>query len=174
MPTPLGRHAVAGILAHLPALTALGASTVNSYRRMMDTGLWAPVYADWGFQNRTCAIRVSAPGRVEYRSVDSMVNPYLMAAGLIAAMDDGINRKLDPGEPEERNIYEAMEAGKIVKRLPSNLGEALDALAGDPIVRGALPGELYRLFHGYKADEWDQFNATVSDWDVAKYLDCLP
>ncbi|MEX2648634.1 MAG: glutamine synthetase [Alphaproteobacteria bacterium] len=174
LPSVLGRHAIGGILAHLPALTALGASTVNSYRRMMDTGLWAPVYADWGFQNRTCAIRVSAPGRVEYRSVDSMVNPYIMAAGLLRAMDDGITRKLDPGQPETRNIYEAMEAGKVVRRLPSNLGEALDALAADTVVRSAMPGELYRLYREYKSAEWDQFNATVSNWDVERYLDCLP
>jgi glutamine synthetase len=174
MPSALGRHAIGGIIAHLPALTAIGASTVNSYRRLMDQGLWAPVYADWGFQNRTCGIRVSAPGRVEYRSVDSMVNPYLMAAALLAAMDDGIRRRLDPGEPEERNIYEAMEAGKQVKRLPRNLGEALDALEGDAVVRSAMPGDLLRVFMEYKRDEWDRFNATVSDWDVERYLDCLP
>jgi len=174
LPSTLGRHAVGGILAHLPALTAIGASTVNSYRRMMDQGLWAPVYADWGFQNRTCALRVSAPGRMEYRSVDPMVNPYLMAAALIQAMDDGLTRALDPGEPEERNIYEAMEAGKQVRRLPSNLGQALDALDADPVVQSALPGDMLRLYREYKRDEWDQFNATVSDWDVARYLDCLP
>ena len=174
MPPLQGRHAVGGVIAHLPALTAIGASTVNSYRRLMDRGLWAPVYADWGFQNRTCGIRISAPGRVEYRSVDSMVNPYLMAGALLRAMDDGIRRKLDPGEPEERNIYEAMEAGKQVTRLPRNLGEALDALAGDEVVKSALPGDLYRVFMEYKRDEWDQFNATVSNWDVERYLDCLP
>jgi glutamine synthetase len=174
MPPELGRHAVGGILTHLSALTAIGASTVNSYRRLMDTGLWAPVFADWGFQNRTCGLRVSAPGRMEYRSVDSMVNPYLMAAALIAAMDDGIRNKIDPGEPEERNIYEAMEAGKQVRRLPRNLGLALDALAEDKVVRSAMPGDMYRLYELYKRDEWDAFNATVSNWDIDRYLDCLP
>lgn len=174
MPSELGRHAIGGIMQHLSALTAIGASTVNSYRRLLDTGLWAPVYADWGFQNRTCGLRVSAPGRLEYRSVDSMVNPYLMATALLQAMDDGISRRLDPGEPEQRNIYEAMEAGKKVKRLPSNLGEALAALEEDPVVRSALPGEMYRLYMAYKRDEWERFNATVSNWDVERYLDCLP
>jgi glutamine synthetase len=174
MPSQLGRHAIGGIMHHLSALTAIGASTVNSYRRLMDTGLWAPVYADWGFQNRTCGLRVSAPGRLEYRSVDSMVNPYLMAAALIQAMDDGLSRQIDPGEPEERNIYEAMEQGKKVKRLPSNLGEALAALEADTVVRSALPGDMYRLYMEYKRDEWERFNATVSNWDVERYLDCLP
>ena len=127
-PSKIGLWAIGGIMAHQPALTALTCPTVNSYRRLWDTGFWAPVFADWGYQNRTTALRVSAPGRFEYRSVDSAVNPYLSLAGLIAAMRDGIERKLDPGEPEERNIYEAMEAGKEVKRLPMTFGAALEAL----------------------------------------------
>ena len=63
-------------------------------------------FADWGYQNRTCALRISAPGRFEYRSVDSMVNPYLMGAALLKAFDDGISNNLDPGEPrsEERRV----------------------------------------------------------------------
>ena len=76
-PSQIGLHAIGGIIKHLGALTAITAPTVNSYRRLWDTGFWAPVFADWGFQNRTTALRVSAPGRFEYRSVDSAVNPYL-------------------------------------------------------------------------------------------------
>jgi glutamine synthetase len=174
MPGPIGLHAIGGVMEHLPALTAIGSSTVNSYRRMLDLGLWAPVYADWGYQNRTTALRVSAPGRMEYRAVDAMVNPYLMGAALLGAMDDGIKRQLDPGEPEQRNIYEAMEAGKEVKRLPRYFGDALDALAADPVVKGALAGRLYEIYDEYKRDEWDRFNAEASDWDMNKYLDCLP
>ena len=118
MPGIVGQHSIGGIVKHLDALTAIGCSTVNSYRRLWDTGFWAPVFADWGFQNRTTGLRVSAPGRFEYRSVDSMVNPYLMGTTLLAAMDDGIDNKLDPGAPEERNIYEAIKQGKQVKKLP--------------------------------------------------------
>ena len=174
MPGPVGLNAIGGILEHLPALTAIGSSTVNSYRRMLDLGLWAPVYADWGYQNRTTSLRASAPGRIEYRAVDSMVNPYLMAAALLKAMDDGIRRKLDPGKPEQRNIYEAMEAGKQVKRLPRYFGDALDALAADKVIKSAMPGRLYEIYDEYKRDEWDRFNAEVSDWDLKRYLDCLP
>ena len=86
LPSQIGLYAIGGILEHLGALTAVTASTVNSYRRLWDTGFWAPVFADWGFQNRTTALRVSAPGRFEYRSVDSAVNPYLSMAALIMAM----------------------------------------------------------------------------------------
>ena len=121
LPGKVGLQSIGGIMKHLPALTAIGSSTVNSYRRLWDQGFWAPVYADWGYQNRTCGLRVSAPGRFEYRSVDSMHNPYLMGAALLKTMDDGISNKIDPGKPESRNIYEAQKAGKDVKKLPLSL-----------------------------------------------------
>lgn len=174
LPGKVGLQAIGGIVNHLGALTAIGASTVNSYRRLWDTGFWAPVFADWGFQNRTTGLRVSAPGRFEYRSVDSMVNPYLMGAGILKACDDGIKNKLDPGKPEERNIYEAMESGKKVKRLPMNLGDALAALRKDKVIQSAMPGEMYRLYDEYKTDEWERFMHTVTDWDQEFYMDALP
>ena len=93
-----------------------------------------------------------------------------MAGALLKAFDDGIRSKLDPGEPEERNIYEAMEAGKKVKKLPMSLGEALDALEQDEVIKRALPGEMYRVFMHYKRDEWEKFMATVTDWDLELYL----
>ena len=174
LPGKTGLEAIGGIVHHLQALTAIGCSTVNSYRRLWDTGFWAPVFADWGFQNRTTGLRVSAPGRFEYRSVDSMVNPYLMGSVILAAADDGLDNKLDPGEPEERNIYEAMEAGKQVKKLPMSLGEALEALEQNEVVQRGMPGEMYRLFHEYKSDEWARFMSTVTDWDSETYMECLP
>lgn len=174
MPGPVGLNCIGGVIEHLGALTAIGCSTVNSYRRLWDMGFWAPVYADWGYQNRTCGLRVSAPGRFEYRAVDSMVNPYLMASALLKAFDDGLKRNLDPGQPEQRNIYEAMEAGKLVKKLPMSLGDALDLLEADETIKSALPGEMYMLYSWYKRDEWERFLSTTSDWDVENYLDCLP
>lgn len=103
-----------------------------------------------------------------------MVNPYLMASALLKAFDDGIKRNLDPGEPEQRNLYEAMEAGKKVEKLPMSLGEALDCLAADQTIESALPGDMYRLYTDYKRDEWERFMATTSNWDLETYLDCLP
>ena len=173
-PGPIGLQCIGGVMKHLDALTAIGSSTVNSYRRLWDTGFWAPVFADWGYQNRTCALRISAPGRFEYRSVDSMVNPYLMGTALLRAFDDGIDNKVDPGEAEERNIYQAIEEGKQVKKLPMSLGEALEKLAADEVIKSSMPDEMYRVFHHYKTDEWERFNHTVTDWDMETYIDCLP
>jgi glutamine synthetase len=174
LPGKIGLHCVAGVMKHLDALTALGCPTVNSYRRLWDTGFWAPVYKDWGYQNRTTALRISAPGRFEYRAVDSAVNPYLLCAGLLKAFDDGISNKLDPGKPEMRNIYDAMEAGKVVTKLPMSLGEALAALRKDKVILEGLPGEMERVFLHYKDDEWAKFMATVTQWDIETYIDCLP
>jgi glutamine synthetase len=97
-----------------------------------------------------------------------------MAGAILKAFDDGINRNLDPGAPEQRNLYEAMEAGKQVKKLPMSLGEAIDRLADDQVIKSALPGEMYGLYTWYKRDEWEKFLATTTNWDVEMYLDCLP
>jgi len=174
MPGKVGLHVIGGIVKHLAALTAIGCSTVNSYRRLWDTGFWAPVFADWGFQNRTTGLRVSAPGRFEYRAVDSMVNPYLMAGAILKAAEDGIRNKIDPGKPEERNIYAAMEAGKQVKKLPMTLGDSLEALKKDDVIKSAMPGEMHRLFDEYKRDEWERFLHTSTEWDIDTYMNCLP
>ncbi|MEV7006572.1 glutamine synthetase family protein [Streptosporangium sp. NPDC051022] len=166
-------YALGGVLAHLPALTALGSSTVNSYRRMWDSGLWAPFTRAWGYQNRTCALRVSAPDRIEYRAVDSMVNPYLMAAGLLAAVGDGLRNRLPAGEPTSANTYEQAGAPGA-DPLPMNLGDALAALHDDALVRSALHGDLYSVFRDHKKDEWERFLATTTSWDFDTYLDYVP
>ena len=103
-----------------------------------------------------------------------MVNPYLMAGAIVQAADDGISKDIDPGPPEDRNIYQAMEAGKEVRRLPMTLGDALNALEKDDVIRSAMPGEMYRLFNEYKRDEWERFLHTTTEWDLDTYLDCLP
>ena len=162
------------MLTHLRALTAITAPTVNSYRRFADAGFWAPIFADWGFQNRTTALRVSAPGRFEYRSVDSAVNPYLSMAGLLVTMRDGLDQSIDPGPPEEGNIYEAIEAGKSVERIPRHPRRGARRPRGRPGRPPALPGEMYNVFMHYKRDEWERFIGTVTDWDVKEYLDILP
>jgi len=89
-------------------------------------------------------------------------------------MADGLERRVDPGPPEDGNIYDAIASGKSVERIPRTLGEALDALDADPVVRKALPGDMYTVFSHYKRDEWERFIGTVTDWDIAEYLDILP
>lgn len=174
LPTELGHHLLGGALKHIDALTAIGASTVNSYRRFNDFGLWAPIGANWGLQNRSCTIRISSPDRFEFRAVDSMVNPHLFCSALLKAMQDGIDNKIDPGAPEDRNVTTVWQEGGEVKLIPLNLHDALEALKSDDVVKTAMPGGLYDLYDEYKRDEWTRFLREVTNWDVERYLHCVP
>jgi glutamine synthetase len=105
----LGRQFVAGVLAHAPALCALAAPTVNSYKRLtvgesLSGTTWAPAYIAHGPNNRTALVR-TLPGRFEWRLPDASANPYLATAALIAAGLDGIDRQLDPGPAVTDDLF---------------------------------------------------------------------
>ena len=170
----LARHFLGGMLEHFPALMCIGNPTVNSYCRMWDTGFWAPIYKNWGWQNRTTTVRVASSGRFEYRGVDSSCNPYLTVATLLRAGLDGARRRLDPGPPQQGNTYELLQSGTELEKVPDSLGAALDALERDEVIRGALPGRLYQVFRHYKRDEWERYLAAVTDWEREEYLEVLP
>jgi glutamine synthetase len=171
--TETARHAVAGILAHAPGMLALCAPTVNSYARYWDVGQFAPGAANWGLDNRTCAIRVSASGRLEYKLPDASVNPYLSHAAVVAAISHGLADRLDPGPPQAGNSYDPDVAGAYAK-LPRTLGDALALLQADDVVRGSMPAGLYDAFMEYKTDEWERFCSTVTEWHREMYLRALP
>jgi glutamine synthetase len=172
------RHFLGGMLDHFGALMCVGNPTVNSYCRMWDFGFWAPVYKNWGWQNRTCTVRVASGGRFEYRGVDSSCNPYLTVAALLVAGLDGIKRELDPGEPQSANTYDLLQEAngkQPLERVPDSLGDALIALGKDDVIRdGAMPGRLWKVFHHYKRDEWERYLAAVTDWERDEYLEVLP
>ncbi|GAC1603322.1 MAG: type III glutamate--ammonia ligase [Ramlibacter sp.] len=113
--TPLGYQFIAGILKHGRALCAVFAPTVNSYKRLVRRGAmsyfsWAPVFNSWGSNNRTNSVRIPAGGgRCESRNADGAVNPYLAATLVLAAGLEGIRDKLDPGVPNEDNLYDLSE-----------------------------------------------------------------
>jgi glutamine synthetase len=174
--SPLGRQFVAGVLAHAGALTALAAPTVNSYKRLTVgesiTGTtWAPAYVAHGPNNRTALVR-TLHDRFEWRAPDASANPYLMLAGLIAAGLDGIDRKLDPGpacvdDLFDLSVTQVRERG--IALLPQHLGEAVDALAADAVVCGALGDTLAREFIAAKRDEYTAYARHVSDWELQRY-----
>jgi glutamine synthetase len=136
------------------------------------------VYKNWGWQNRTCTVRVASGGRFEYRGVDSSCNPYLTVAALLVAGLDGIKRELDPGEPQSANTYDLLQEAngkQPLERVPDSLGDALAALSKDEVLRdGAMPGRLWQVFHHYKRDEWERYLAAVTDWERDEYLEVLP
>src|SRR5205085_7193316 len=100
---------------------------VNSYCRMWDTGFSAPIYKNWGWQNRTTTVRLATGGRFEYRGVDSSCNPYLTIAALLRAGLDGVRRGLDPGPPQQGNTYALPPQGVALEQVPGSPGGRLRA-----------------------------------------------
>ncbi|MDV3130065.1 glutamine synthetase family protein [Mycobacterium sp. 21AC1] len=165
-----GLHALGGILAHAAGSTAIMASTVNSYKRFWDDGQFAPTTANWGMDNKTCTVRLSAVGRLEYKIPDASVNPYLSHTALLAAIKDGIDNAIDPGDPQVGSSYD----GKgLHARLPLTLGEAVTTLNDDPVIRGCLPAELVDQYTAVKFDEWARACGAVTDFDREMYLEYL-
>lgn len=174
----LGYQFSAGILKHGPALCAAFAPTVNSYKRLVRRGLmsyysWAPVFNSYGSNNRTNSLRVPmVGGRVESRNADAACNPYLAAALALAAGLEGIREQLDPGEPQEDNLYELSPAQlqeRGIGELPRSLDEAVHAFAADPFVTEVLGEELRQEFITYKSEEWRQYHQRISQWEIEQY-----
>lgn len=156
----------AGVLAHAEGLTALGAPTINSYRRLVPEAM-APTRADWGHDHRFTYLRVppqrGAATRVEVRAGDAAANPYLLQAGILLAGLDGIKRGLRPDPPLTAGTDSRGRA------LPSGLARALDALEGDEVLVDGLGHELVRTFVALKRNEIERERRHVSDWDWAEY-----
>jgi len=174
----LGRQFMGGLLRHARALSAIIAPVVNSYKRLIrgaprSGATWAPVYVTWGAGNRTQMIRIPGPGRIELRAMDGAANPYLALAATLAAGLDGIANEIDPGAPNEGNLYEASEdelRARGIGFLPTTLEKALDALEADEVVRGALGPDYADLYIRVKREEWRQYNQSVTQWERDRYL----
>jgi glutamine synthetase len=175
----LGYQFLAGVLNHLPAICAVVAPTVNSYKRLVLKGsmsgfTWAPVWACYGNNNRTNTLRIPlGGGRVELRAADSSCNPYLGAALTLAAGLEGIEKQLDPGDPHTDNMYLKSDAeieALGIKRLPSTLEEATDTFAADPLSEAVFGAAMKKSWLDFKRDEWMSYINHVSDWERARYL----
>ncbi|OVE85298.1 type I glutamate--ammonia ligase [Natronolimnobius baerhuensis] len=168
----------AGILEHAPAITAVANPTVNSYKRLVP-GYEAPVYVAWSDRNRSALIRkpaarVPAASRIEARFPDPSCNPYLALAALIHAGLEGIENDLDCPDPVRENIYEFDEAKRDeygIDTLPSNLGEAVDALEDDEVIYDALGEHVAPKFVEAKSQEFEEYLIDVSDWELDRYLE---
>ena len=171
---------IAGVLAHAPAISAVTAPTVNSYKRLIKTGsmtgfTWAPVYISFGANNRTHMLRIPmGGGRVESRAVDTTCNPYLAAALMLGAGLEGIERDLDPGDPIHLDMYlqsdeKLDELG--VKVLPRTLLEAVEAFRADPLAEQVFGNELATSYAEIKEGEWWDYHNTVSEWEYDRYLE---
>ena len=169
---------LAGVLSHARAMTAVCAPTVNSYKRLvvgrsLSGATWAPAYVAYGNNNRTACVRVPY-GRLEMRLPDSGCNPYLAAAVILAAGLDGIDRKLDPGEPRNVNLYQLTEqelSAQKIALLPQTLHEALQEMERDEVVCAGIGTDLAAEFIRVKRMEWIEYSRHVSEWETNRYLE---
>ncbi|MDD4972657.1 MAG: type I glutamate--ammonia ligase [Paludibacter sp.] len=155
----LALNYVGGILIHSPALLAFCAPSTNSYRRLVP-GFEAPIYLVYSKRNRSAAIRIpsysadSSAKRIEFRCPDSTSNPYLAFAAILMAGLDGINNKIDPGKPFDRDISELnVKNKKSMKPVPASLSEALESLENDHeflLKGGVFTSDLITTWIAYK------------------------
>ena len=173
------RYFIAGQLAHARGLCAIIAPLVNSYKRLVP-GFEAPTLINWGRTNRQALIRVPRLGsnpqasmRIELRCCDPSCNPYLALAVMLRAGLDGIQRKLSLQSAMDESLFLQEESERNRQRarpLPQTLGEALDALHEDALIRDTLGDSIYEGFMDAKTIEWTEYRRQVHEWELERYL----
>jgi glutamine synthetase len=187
--SPIAKKFTAGLLRHAREITAVTNQWVNSYKRLtarlhgpLPSGE-APVYISWGHSNRSALIRVplykprkGASSRIEYRSPDPACNPYLAFALILSAGLKGIEDGYELPEESEDNIFELSpveRAASNIDRLPSSLGEALKLMEESELVAETLGEHLFSFFLANKRQEWDEYAAHVTQFELDRYLQLL-
>jgi glutamine synthetase len=177
----LMRYYIGGLLKHAPALLAICAPTVNSYRRLVP-GFEAPVNLGYSQRNRSAAVRIPMYSanpkakRVEFRCPDPACNPYLAFAAMLMAGLDGIQSRINPGDPIDKNLYDLppVERAKI-RSTPGSLDEALDALEADH--QFLLKGDVFtkdavEIYINYKRSrEIDEIRLRPHPYEFFLYYD---
>lgn len=167
----LARHYVGGQVELMPELTALYSPTVNAYKRYVP-GVWAPLNASWGVENRTCAIRVIPGGpsstRVEYRQTAADINPYVAIATCLAAGLWGIENAVEPPPVASGDASASDE-----RRLPRTLREATAWLERSERARTIL-GDGF-VDHYVRTRDWEvrQYERAVTDWELRRYFESI-
>ena len=138
---------------------------------------WAPAYISYGYNNRTQMLRVPAPGRIEDRTVDGSCNPYLAATAMLSAGLDGIERGLDPGDPNSNNLYTMAASDREaagIETLPANLLDATRELARCDVLRAGLgataDGDYLDYFVEVKQREAQAAHEQITQWELDRYL----
>lgn len=177
--SPLAYYFIGGQLAHAREMSAVLASTTNSYKRLVP-GYEAPVYICWGRRNRSALIRVPEyfPGnekeiRAELRCPDPSCNPYLAFAVMLKAGMDGIKRKIQPPDPVEEDVYEFDDrklAKFYIKMLPASLGEAITEFEKSKLMKETLGEFAFERYLTAKKTEWNEYRIQVTEWELKTYL----
>jgi glutamate---methylamine ligase len=170
-------HAIGGLMHHAVALCAISNPTVNSFKRLnapMTTSgaTWSPNAVSYTGNNRTHMIRIPDNDRFELRLADGAVNPYLLQAGVTAAVLDGIAKHSNPGPRRDNNMYTHPLASGDYQRLPANLLDALRELRVSTGLRTGLGDNFVDSYLKIKMHEWNDYAAHVSEWERTTTLDC--
>jgi glutamine synthetase len=176
-----GKYYIGGLLKHSSALLALAAPTTNSYRRLVP-GFEAPVNLAYSQRNRSAICRIPVYSksprakRVEFRAPDPSCNPYLCFPALLMAGLDGIQNRIDPGEPIDKDLYELPpEEAKQIKQVPGSLGDVLDALEADHefLLKGdVFTPDLLEAYIAYKRQtELDPVRMRPHPYEFTLYYD---
>lgn len=168
------RHFIGGQAAMMPEFLAMIASTVNSYRRLIP-GFWAPTVANWGVENRTCALR-AIPGspysqRIEYRVAAADINPYIALAAAIGSGLWGIENKIEPDDPVVGNAYERTFPAK--RQLPRSLGEAAQKFLRSKPARELFGAPFVEHYAATRDWEDRESRKAITDWELARYFEII-
>jgi glutamine synthetase len=175
------KYYIGGLLKHSSALLALAAPTTNSYRRLVP-GFEAPVNLAYSQRNRSAICRIPVYSkspkakRIEFRAPDPSCNPYLCFAALLMAGLDGIQNRIEPGEPVDKDLYELpAEEAKLIKQVPGSLAAVLDALEADHefLLKGdVFTTDLLEAYIGYKREiEVDPVRIRPTPYEFSLYYD---
>jgi glutamine synthetase len=175
----LARCFIGGLLTYVKDITAILNPTVNSYKRLVP-GYEAPTYISWANRNRSALIRIptsrGSGARCELRSPDLSGNPYLQFAVMLAAGLKGIEDKIVPPAPVEKNIYslskKEMEKYNI-HHLPESLGHALAFMETSDLLKETLGEHVFNNFLHVKKKEWESYRMQITPWETEKYLQIL-
>ena len=183
--TRLAYNFLGGILNSAEGLSAFFNPSINSYRRIdapapTSGASWSPSKISYTGNNRTHMIRIPDPGRFELRLMDGSANPYLLQAGIIAAGIDGMDKKRDPGQPLHVNMYTDGDNYPNLKRLPTDLENALEHLSNNEVLLGAFGEKNITSYLKLKEQELKDFNSKetfskkepVTEWEKINTLDC--
>jgi len=175
--SPLAKKFLAGLLKYIKEITVILNPTVNSYKRLVP-GFEAPTYISWACRNRSALIRIPTgrgdnSTRCELRSPDLSGNPYLQFAVMLAAGLKGIEEKIDPPPPVEKNIYLLSEKEREkynIHHLPESLGHALSLMEESKLLKDTLGEHIFNSFLYVKQNEWEAYRTQVTKWEIDRYL----
>ena len=168
---------LAGVLHSADAMAAMFIPTVNSYKRIdaavtSSGATWSPNAITYSGNNRTHMVRIPDPGRFEIRLMDGATNPYLLQAAVVATGLDGVANERDPGKRVDLNMYTEQHKLKKVRKLPTNLLDAIRLLDASKIARSAFGDEFIDSYVKLKKEEWQRFTREITPWERSHTLDC--